>query len=443
MKGKEGLNLVNAASPEAYKAYWSKFKRPAPSPTPEAEEVQATDTEASEAAAAVEVPESVLSLSPVYPDNQLGDSSIIQHGFEFEDTLRDSQAAGSSEMVPAAAVQSSTAMAKAPALATTPQQHVAVQPEPVATRPLEPECVPAQPPQPDSQQPLAAPPAQPEHQQQPLTAQPPQDTQQQPDLRRLVATDQLPTPSPSEASEMEADAEVLLNKKEMKEDQKSTPFRPNPDDVKAALLRKTTVDLMPPPAVPKRTQAAAAAKAAAPPPPPAVAEVASAMQVAPKDLVSHTSVVMNLGGVLQPVWVPLTKEQALAAGLTLSPLSDTATAAQAEQDKGVDSQPPTPTPPVPAAEEQLVPATGDAATDAPKSDESREMKNAYMRFHRSIHSSLSARYILNKYNNSILYIILYIYIPYLYILYIYINNPYIYIYIYIRVHQAYNYSLYI
>ena len=235
-----------------------------------------------------------LSLSPVYPDNQLGDSSIIQPGFEFENTLRDSQAAGTLEMVPAAAVPSSTAMAKAPALATTPQQHVAVQPEPVATRPLEPECVPAQPPQPDSQQPLAAPPAQPEHQQQPLAAQPPQDTQQQPDLRRLVATDQLPTPSPSEASEMEADLEVLLNKKEMKEDQKSTPFRPNPDDVKAALLRKTTVDLMPPPAVPKRTQAAAAA--AAPPPPPAVAEVASAMQVAPKDLMSHTSVVMNLGG---------------------------------------------------------------------------------------------------------------------------------------------------
>ena len=58
MKGKEGLNLVNAASPETYKAYWSKFKRPAPSPTPEAEEVQAADTEASEAAAAVEVPES-------------------------------------------------------------------------------------------------------------------------------------------------------------------------------------------------------------------------------------------------------------------------------------------------------------------------------------------------------------------------------------------------
>lgn len=149
--------------------------------------------------------------------------------------------------------------------------------------------------------------------------------------------------------------------------------------MKAALLRKTTVDLMPPPAVPKRTQAAAAA----PPPPPAVAEVASAMHVAPKDLMSHTSVVMNLG--------PLTKEQALAAGLTLSPLSDTATAAQTEQDKGVDSQPPTPTPPAPAAEGQLVPATGDTpATAAPKSDESREMKNAYMRFHRSIHSSLFA-----------------------------------------------------
>ena len=68
---------------------------------------------------------------------------------------------------------------------------------------------------------------------------------------------------------------------------KQHKFAPSHEDVKACLLRKTTMDLASPSLPPPKQL------------PPPVAEVASAMNVHPKELCSMTSVVMNLAGVPQ------------------------------------------------------------------------------------------------------------------------------------------------
>ena len=178
-------------------------------------------------------------------------------------------------------------------------------------------------------------------------------------------------------------------------------FAPTAEDVKACLLRKTTVDLT---ASPPPVTSAAAAPSLTPPVPavtsracsdatPAATPVATLVAtpaatpapvvtpMAPKQMPDHTSVVMNLGGVMQDVWVPLSREAAVAAGLTPSDAYRPASPVNAD-----------PTPPsVPAA---IAPSGPAASVPAPEGataeDESRAvMKAAYMRFHRSVNSSLN------------------------------------------------------
>eukprot|EP00435_Cladocopium_sp_Y103_P071649 s658_g38.t1 len=91
-------------------------------------------------------------------------------------------------------------------------------------------------------------------------------------------------PVPAEAA---SDMEAMFGDKPMDAGEKKKTFTPDAADVHACLQRKSTVDLQ--------------------------------QAVAPAGLSGHTSVVMDLGGVLQDVWVPMSLEQVVAAGMTPSP----------------------------------------------------------------------------------------------------------------------------
>ena len=150
---------------------------------------------------------------------------------------------------------------------------------------------------------------------------------------------------------------------------KAHHFGPTSEDVKAALLRKTTLDLLD------------GSPASGPPPPstpPPVAEVSAAMGVAPKELSAHTSVVMTLAGVEQDVWVPLSREAALAAGLT---------------PRDMWEPPSTPTTGAALVAAEAAPAakaTGDAVDEDKPGNDGKALKNAYMRYYRSVTSFLVA-----------------------------------------------------
>lgn len=152
-------------------------------------------------------------------------------------------------------------------------------------------------------------------------------------------------------------------------------FAPSHEDVKACLLRKTTMDL------------AVGSPSLSPstPLPRPVAEVASAMKVNPKELGSMTSVVLTLAGVPQDCWVPLCREDAIAAGLVPSDLYKPPTEATLATPKSSEAPSVAPAP----GTQQEASCGGDADTGKEK-DESKALKNAYMRFHRSVTSILTA-----------------------------------------------------
>ena len=149
------------------------------------------------------------------------------------------------------------------------------------------------------------------------------------------------------------------------------PVRPTPEDVAAALMRKTTVDLI----------TATSSTPVIPPPDPnsGTAELSVVAPPAPSPSPS-TSVVMNLGGVMQDVIVPLTPEAAIAAGLTLSAgvLPPPPLAPQPESKGQPGSNGPAPQEPPPASGQAGEPADGEKGGNA--------CRNAYMRMYRSIMS---------------------------------------------------------
>ena len=200
-------------------------------------------------------------------------------------------------------------------------------------------------------------------------------------------------------------------------------FAPTAEDVKACLFRKTTLDMMTSPAAAAAPSMALPSSAAAAPPcqaalvgpampsqaipvppppaaplmpPPAAAPVpAATVAQAPSQAASpatapaealqtvggapqvaaHTSVMMNLGGVMQPVLVPLSRDAALAAGLTPSDC-------YAPPEPGKPSPGATPVQPEDSAADDAVTTMDDGP------DSKAVMKAAYMRFHRSVNSIL-------------------------------------------------------
>ena len=184
---------------------------------------------------------------------------------------------------------------------------------------------------------------------------------------------------------------------------KQPKFTPQASDVHACLQRKTTLDMD--------------------------------TTMAPRDMPGHTAVVMDLAGVLQDVWIPLSPEDAVKAGLTLSPsvkviaptsstsmassketvaASPNAEAAEvstSESGKPATAVPPmVPTPasvpatpmveaPTPETSAPAVPnpagvAGQPSAERAPTEDDAEAqakaaLKNSYMRFHRSVNSNLT------------------------------------------------------
>jgi hypothetical protein len=135
------------------------------------------------------------------------------------------------------------------------------------------------------------------------------------------------------------------------------------------------------------------------------------MGVVPNELKAYTSVVMTLAGVPQDVWVPLSRADALAAGLVPSdvwepPQDDTKVAEKASDTPTT----PTASAPATAPTTAMVPAPAKAdagaAMSEDKADDGKALKAAYMRFHRSVHSSLAAlndellvgRYLCNPLN---------------------------------------------
>ena len=158
--------------------------------------------------------------------------------------------------------------------------------------------------------------------------------------------------------------------------EKKRQFSPTAADVSACLQRKTTVDL------------------------------------AGESMAGHTQVLMLLADVWQPVWVPLGKNQAVAAGLRL--YEPDAAVAQVEQAilKGADALAtlgaPNSTEPAPptskqqaanTAEQPPAPSQTAMTADQAQNTESAQkdtdpakvaLKNGYMRFHRSVTSALDA-----------------------------------------------------
>ena len=168
---------------------------------------------------------------------------------------------------------------------------------------------------------------------------------------------------------------------------KQQQFVPTHDDLKAAIMRKTTLDLMGPQSPAPTTPA-----------PSPIAEVSAAMGVVPGEMQGFTSVVMTLAGVPQDVWVPLSRADALAAGLvpsdTWEPPEDMTKAVVKASETPKSPTAPAPAP-APAPEPTVAPAQASANADvdgAANEDnaEGKALKAAYMRFHRSVHSSSAA-----------------------------------------------------
>eukprot|EP00435_Cladocopium_sp_Y103_P010676 s1111_g2.t1 len=164
---------------------------------------------------------------------------------------------------------------------------------------------------------------------------------------------------------------------------KMQQFVPTCDDVKAALMRKTTLDLM-----------TARSPAPTTPAPSPVREVSAAMGVVPTELKSFTSVVMTLGGVKQDCWVPLSREDAIAAGLVPSDAGESP-AGETKVEENASETPGTPMASAPAMASTVatVPPSGKASVDDATGNDNgdgKALKNAYMRFHRSVNSSLAA-----------------------------------------------------
>lgn len=142
-------------------------------------------------------------------------------------------------------------------------------------------------------------------------------------------------------------------------------FRPEAADVRACLQRKTTVDLAP--------------------------------QVAD----GHTKVLMNLAGLWQPVWVPMSADQAAAAGLKLADVA--LAAAEPSGQKAPESEGTSGTTNQTAAETakdapdqrnengSAAPAQAEPETKDKSADEAaKAVKNGYMRFFRSVTSTSDA-----------------------------------------------------
>ena len=173
---------------------------------------------------------------------------------------------------------------------------------------------------------------------------------------------------------------------------KQQQFVPTHDDLKAAIMRKTTLDLMGPQSPAPTTPA-----------PSPIAEVSAAMGVVPGEMQGFTSVVMTLAGVPQDVWVPLSRADALAAGLvpsdTWEPPEDMTKAVVKASET-----PKSPTAPAPGTSTGTSTGTRNQQWHRPQASanadvdgaanednaEGKALKAAYMRFHRSVHSSSAA-----------------------------------------------------
>ena len=190
-----------------------------------------------------------------------------------------------------------------------------------------------------------------------------------------------PTPSPQEkpagepgATATEPDGFVdeltAMLGQESAPHTKQHMFAPAAQHVTAALMRKTTVDLAD--GVPPQTNT-----------------------LAPKNLPGHTSVRMIVGGVEQHVWVPMPTAEAIRCGLQLS-------SSDAPSPPSAAPSPPSAAPPPPSAAPAAVDAEAPAEECPPEEatvvevkvgdDGGKAVKNAYMRFHRSISSALDCIY---------------------------------------------------
>jgi len=259
------------------------------------------------------------------------------------------------------------------------------------------------------------------------------------------------SPSSGDATGAEKDLEIMLSpgdgddkvsiadvrgdgddKVPIEDVSKQLKFTPQAADVHACLQRKTTLDM--------------------------------AKTMAPCDMPGHTAVVMDLAGVLQDVWIPMTPEAAVKAGLTLSPSVRTVTPtssmvstasskgaatasphAEAALDLKIDAAgnvqvrpsasgepataaPPVATPasvpaapmveaptpgtsetPTPETSHALVPAPAGAVEHPPSERTSTAddadaqakaaLRNSYMRFHRSVTSNLTKQNIFSYCND--------------------------------------------
>ena len=144
-----------------------------------------------------------------------------------------------------------------------------------------------------------------------------------------------------------------------------TQNTPSSEDVKAALSRASTLDLALVQGISSPSPATT--------PKPAEPKPAEQQVPVPGPSDGHTSVVMNLGGILQNVLVPMSREAALAAGLTLTDAS------------------PLPAAPRAATPQQTPPADVQMGDEEPSVDAdlaaAKALKNAYMRFYRSVTST--------------------------------------------------------
>ena len=159
---------------------------------------------------------------------------------------------------------------------------------------------------------------------------------------------------------------------------------PSPDDVRAALTRATTLDLtkaaVATPAenhlqgtcsrqdTPQQVPRSALPVALTPPPVPDVKP-------------GHVSVVMTLAGIEQHVWVPMTAGSARAAGLMLS------------SEAGKPKPEPVTVVSGNSAVERASSEPGDAndgeASEVDEETAAKALKNAYMRFYRSLQRNLA------------------------------------------------------
>lgn len=177
------------------------------------------------------------------------------------------------------------------------------------------------------------------------------------------ALDDMFGPTPQDKGPEQKHEELVETKPEEKPDT-DRKFSPTSRDVHACLMRKTTVDL------------------------------------AAESMAGHTQVLMHLAGVCQPVWVPLTVDQALAAGLQLydADKNQAATASPGQEHKPPSMSAPATTAsgdqqtagpaPSTAQPQQTAPAEPTQQTDGKTDDAAaKALKNGYMRFFRSVNSA--------------------------------------------------------